>query len=263
MPDITLSPVVDSLDAVPEGFRASYEQGSDGRFSLTKPITIDDPSELKSALQRERTEAKELRTKLHGIPADYAERIDRAEKAERDALLRTGDVDGIAKIIEGKYSGQLAAREKELTSLRSAMIATQLQTAGTAAISEAGGSVRGLLPHVLPHLRTVETAPGQFDVVVFDPNNPDRARLGRDNKPMTIASLVAELKADDVLSRLFEGPRPTGRAGVVSTFRAGSDRMVQLTADQAKDPRVYETLKEQKKKGEIGGAYDAEGRRLV
>lgn len=268
MADILLNPVVDKLDDVVETHRDLYE-ARDGKFVLTKPVKIEDVSGLNGALAEERRLRKEAADKVKDfkdLPADWKERIDKADKLEREQMERQGQYAELRKSDEEKHNAIVRSKDDRIGTLTSAIERTMNVNAATAAINAFGGPVKALLPHVLPHLKTVEDEknPGTFEVFVKDPKDPNKARVDlKSGEPFTVEMLVDELKQDEVLSKLFPASQASGSGGQGSTFLKGSNRMIKLSAEEAKDPKVYRKLREQKEKGEIDGALDEHGRRLV
>jgi len=264
MPDIILSPVVDSLDSVPESHRDLYE-ARDDKFVMTKPIKIEDVSGLRSALESERGLARDLAAKMKDLPPDVQERMKKAEYWERKEQERNGEFLKLLQTTDEKYKVSLSASEEEKQAYRFELTKTLVDNAATSAINAAGGSVKGLLPHVMPELRAIEDPkrPRTFNVFVIDPKDPETARLNAKGEPMTVEELITEKRDDEVLSKLFAASPASGSGGQGNRFSVGAKRVVQLTAEEGKDPKRYEQLKEQKRKGEIDGALLPDGRRLV
>jgi hypothetical protein len=266
MPELVLQPVVDKIDTVPETHRELYEE-RDGKFVLSKPVKIDDPRELKSALQQEREMRRQLTEKVGDLPDDWKERIKRADEYEQQELERKGQYQELLKTTEDRYKGEIGKREERITLLTGTLERTMVVNAATNALNALSAPVKALLPHVLPHLQAVENAerPGEFEVFVKDPKDPKKMRVDlKTNEPFTVDQLIEELRADDQLSKLFPASAATGSGGAGSGFvRGGNNRIVKLTEEEAKDPQRYKQLRAQKEKGEIDGAVDHLNRRLV
>lgn len=119
-----------------------------------------------------------------------------------------------------------------------------------------------ILPHVLPHVGVIEQKerPGTFEVVVFAEDGSKRPRPSlRDRGNMGVGELVDTIRGHPSIGRLFGSRHESSSA---STFQVGS-RLVKLTAEEAKNPKIYAALKERRARGEIDGALDEQGRRLV
>lgn len=263
MPEIILNPVVDTLDGVPETHRDLYED-RDGKFVLSKPIKIDDPTELRSALAQERELRKKASEASKNLPPEIQEKIKKADELERREMERQGQYQELLKGNEEKFKAELSKREERISVLTSSLEASAKRNTATAVLNAARGDVEGLLPHVLPQLRAVEseTAPGEFEVWVIDPKKPNEPRLNAKGQPMSVEDLVGELREHRTLSKLFDASPASGPGGGGSNFRPGQPRIVTLTPEEAKNPKRYQQLKEQAKKGEIDGVVDAQGRRL-
>lgn len=264
MPQVEISPVVDTLDNIPESYRGSYEH-RDGRYVLAKPLVIDDPAELRGALQQERRQRRELAEKSGQLPPEVEERLRKADELEQAELTRRGEFDKILGQTRKKFETEIATREERIGQLSSSLQRTLVQNAATSAINAARGDVEGLMPHIAPHLKAIESKdkPGTFELFVMDRDNPDQPRLNAKGQPMTVEELVAEKREHRTLSKLFEASPASGPGGNGSSFRPGQPRIVTLTAEEAKDPRRYQQLKQAKAKGEIEAVVDHEGRRLM
>jgi hypothetical protein len=265
MPEILLSPVVDSIDSVPESHRDLYEE-RDGKHVLAKPIKIDDPSEIKSALASERKLRQELAGKVGQLPDDVKAKLAKAEEIERKEMERQGQYQELIKTAEQKAQTEIQKYQARADKLSTTLTRTLESNAATNAINAAGGIVKGLLPHVLPELKAVENPDreGEFTVYVINPSDPSKPRTNlKTGEPLTVEELIAEKREDDVLSKLFAASAASGSGGGGSSFTKGSPRIVKLSADEAKDTKRYQQLKEQKAKGEIDGAIDDKGRRIV
>ena len=99
---MALEMVVDSLESVPEAVRGEYAKGEDGKFHLSVNGG-EDVSGLKSALQKEREQVKELKAKAaayEGIdPAKATEALEKLRQIEEKELIAKGEVD---KVVENR-----------------------------------------------------------------------------------------------------------------------------------------------------------------
>src|SRR6478609_6588834 len=91
--------VVDTLDIVPEPFRAEYTE-ADGKFRLNVD-GIEDTSGLKKALETERRTAKELSKKVQRWEAlgksdeEIQQMLESQRKADEDKARKAGEWDKI------------------------------------------------------------------------------------------------------------------------------------------------------------------------
>lgn len=267
MPDIVLELVVDSLEKVAEPFRASYEE-RDGKFVLAKPITIEDVAGLKGALNGERETLRGLREQLgkyKDLPPDVQDRLKRLEETETKEAERKGEYAQLIQRNTEKFQGEIKSKEDRIALLTTTITDVMSKNAISAVLDKAGGNVEGLMPHMLPHVLTIEdpNKPGVFNTVVIDPKDPEKERMGPKGSPMTLEELAMEKREHPVLSKLFDAKPASGSGGGGPRFGIGQPRLVQLSAGEEKDPARYAQLKEQKKKGEIDGAVLPDGRRLL
>jgi hypothetical protein len=169
-----------------------------------------------------------------------------------------------------------AARLEQLTA---ALTSMHVRTAARDALREAVPALAGddldvLTTQLETRLRAVEheKKPGTFRVVVADPDDPRGERTDARGRPLAVRDAIDELRAHPTWSKLLGAPpaggsmgRPGAEPAPASGARESGTalRTVQLTADEAKDPKVYARLKAQKQRGEIAGAVTPDGRPLV
>lgn len=179
---------------------------------------LDDVRGLKTALGSERTaktNAEKLLEKFKDIDPDAA-RTAIAENAELKAIDPAKEADKIANTKFENAKTQLTAKHQadlKAVTDRNALLQGQVEkllidSAATAALAEAKGSVDLLLPHVRKFTRVKEEN-GEFSVEVID--DKGNVRIG-DSKgaPMNIAGLVGEMRSSEVFGRAFEGDGKSG-----------------------------------------------------
>ncbi len=264
MPEIVLSPVVDTIEEVVESHRDLYE-ARDGKFVLAKPVKLEDVAGLRSALDSERKLARDLAAKAKDLPPDVQERLKKAEELERLEAERKGEYQKLLQTNEEKSKAAIAERDARIQQVTTEFTSTLMENTATRALDAAGGSVEGLLPHVLPELRAVEdpAKPGKFVVIVVDKKDPSKERLNSKAQPMTVEELIAEKREHPTLALLFKASPASGSGGSGSRFTPGQPRLVRVTREEVKDPARYAALKAQKEKGEIDGVMLDDGRRLI
>lgn len=120
-----LAKQVDSLDAVPEPFREAYVE-QDGKYLLD--TEWEDTSGLKSALEKQKAEAraaKEALRKYDGVdPEEFARLKEAAEAAETAKLQSEGKWEDMKKRLQDahtkeleKYTGEVAKRDRVIEQL--------------------------------------------------------------------------------------------------------------------------------------------------
>lgn len=257
---VKLSPIVDSLDSVPEALRSAFEE-REGRFHLAHDIEIEtlaDVAPLRSALAREKREGQ----RLAGIESSLKEwglTIDevRELKAERDTLKASqgsnkDDVERLRKELVDSHKTELSKRDERIKQRDSFIRRKIAESEADQAIAAAKPlSVRALRPHVLNALEVIEESEGEFEVRVVDERGKPKYSK-RTGEPMTVAEFVAEMREMDDFKPLFAG---NGGSGSGAEQAAGSPRSGgkrRYTAEQLKDPSVYRQLSAEAAKQGLG-----------
>lgn len=261
---------VDSLDAVPENYRALYVE-EDGEFKLEGALytKID---KLAKTIEKERSRAKdatrdakawgdiggtpeEVKKLLAEKDAKHAEEIERLQKLIDEKGDSAGKIEKIKKELEKARDEAIAAKDQELSSMEGTLKSHLMEAAAKAAIAEEKGKVKPLLPYVLNKLSFVKEG-GQYAVRVLDEDG--EVRLTKDGKDMGIRELVQELKADQDFSALFEGTgisgsgsRPTGTGGSGGApsgnnpWAKGTFNLTQQMKIEAENPALAKRLQSQ------------------
>lgn len=225
-----LPAVVDSLDAIPETARDFYKQDADGKRYLLDAEGIaagDDLGELKRALEREKAERRKfarLAEERGGIdPEEY--KALRAEKDERERheAEKKGQFDKLLAQKDEVYKREKEALEAERSAALAAVQEYVVDAQANAAIASFKGKPKLLLPLVRAQLKAVKGEDGKYRVAVLDSDGEER-RNPKTNAPMSVAELVAEMKADPEFGGAFEASGATGGgASVANTGARGAD----------------------------------------
>ncbi len=217
---MALPAIVESMEEIAENLRDHYRELEEGKGFVLDVTTVNgtelaDTRGLKSALERERTNATTAQRKLKQF--DGLDPKDAREATEK--VKEMADWNPEKKIEEG-----MRAREKQLVQRHEdekKVLSTQVETlreqlsdnlikaTATKAISEAKGSVELLLPHVMRQTRMRQTDDGKLIAEVIDADGHQRVGDAT-GSPMTIPQLVEELKQDKAYSRAFDGTGATG-----------------------------------------------------
>lgn len=223
-----LKRVLDSLDDLDESLRGLYVEQADGSYRLD--AEPDDGAELKRALERSRTEAKQLKvqlSKFDGVDADEYTRLSQ-RVVELEALKgkRDDDYEKLKEQLAEKYTGQLDKLKQQTAELTTQLHTRALEAEASAAVAQHKGVPELLMPFIRERAKVVGEN-GEAAIRVFDEKGVERLspRSGVD-APMSVAELVEEMKSDSQFSRLFDGsggsgggapPNSSGGAGVVRT----------------------------------------------
>jgi hypothetical protein len=231
---MTLKLVIDKIEDVPEPIRDQYTE-KDGKFHLNvdnaeaesifaAPLkkVIDSERKLRAASDA-RVRAWEKSGKT---PEEIEALIQEQMKVDEEKLQRAGEWDKLKAQMNERHKAELDAVAKKLTdkeaeaqSKDKALEELLIESHAAAAISAAKGKLKALMPHVKQHLRLVRDQNGSGNAnytlkVVDDAGGP---RVNGKGDPLTVADLIAELRASDDFGGLFDG---TGNSG--SGMRPGS-----------------------------------------
>lgn len=223
---------VDSLDAVPEKYRAFYSD-DDGEFKLDDALS-GKITKLVNTIEKERTRAKdssreakawaeigstpeEVKAKLEGLETAHASEIEKLQKLIDEKGDSGAKIDKIKAEIQKAAQAEIEKAKASVTQMEGTLRTHLMEAAAKTAIAEAKGKVKPLLPYVLQKLSFVNEN-GQYVVRVVDEDG--ETRVTKDGKDMGIRELVEELKSDNDFSALFDGTgtsgsgsRPNGSAG--------------------------------------------------
>lgn len=181
------------------------------------------------ALREKKALAERLKA-FDGLDVDKAKTaLSKMEELEQQRLKGEGDWKSLeAQLLDkhGKETEKLTGRIGQLTK---ALEQKLVDAAASAEIAELKGSVKGLLPHVKPHIRMIEQD-GEFLAVVVDGKGNPRIADAK-GTPMTIKDLVGEFKNDAELGRLFEGSGSSGGGASRSSGGAGGQPKVIAPSD--------------------------------
>lgn len=203
---------VKSLDDVDEKHRDFYVE-QNGEFVLD--ADVEDTAGLKTALQKTRDELRQVKGRVKGLPDDMtgeqiAEMLRKIEEQENNSAAHKGDFEKLKEQLVAKHQKELEGVKSKLSSKDGFIQKLLVDNAATTAITEMGGSVRLLLPHVRQHIRVVEDdATGEPVAQVIDSRGTIRIGSSKGD-PMSIAELVAEMKGSDEFAPAFRGAGASG-----------------------------------------------------
>ena len=220
----------ENLDGLDAAFHALYKQGTDGKFHL-EVEGMEDTSALKSALQKERDNAKKSADlvkswqALGKTPEEISELLKaqddlqkKQEELERSEALKKGEyqkvLDGEAKKREqmaAKHQAEVEALRTEAGRYRGLLETNLIESQAVAAIAAAKGVPELLLPHLRGRVKVLEQD-GKFNLQILDAaGNPMVADAS--GTPATFKHLVDSFKADPIFGRAFEGSGASGPGG--------------------------------------------------
>lgn len=212
---------VETLDKVPAQFQGLYTEADEGGFTLAENYkgvaeTVDG---LGKALSAARREAKEAKSKQVDVDAVLRDRlgVDGLDAAEatinelKEAVQKAGDGkvnwDKMRADLEASSQKAMAAKDEEVSAMRGTLEKYLVDNAAVTAVSEARGVPDLLIPHIRSQVKVVSEGDA-YSVHVVDAAGD--ARGNGKGGFMTIADLVAEMKASPIFGRCFESEAPSG-----------------------------------------------------
>ena len=208
---MALALTVDTLETVPEPQRALYKEVN-GKFTLDVE-GYEDPTGLKSALEKERQAARNASAQVKSwqalgkTPEEIQALIASQEQAERDKLTKNGEWDKLRDQMLTQHRVELSKKDEAISSARQALDKHLVDATAVSAIAAAKGSSVLLLPHIRQSVRVVEEN-GEFAVRVVDRlGNP---RVNGKGEFLSIDDLVSEMRQSDEYGRAFDATGTTG-----------------------------------------------------
>jgi hypothetical protein len=204
-----------------EEIQKEYIKQDDGTYQLyVTPVDglgLENATNLKSALSKERTARETAEKKLKGFGDLDADKAREAlKKVEEMANWKPEDkvkeqIEAITKQITEKHKGELGTKDESIQTLTRQLEKVMIDVEAIKAISEHKGSATLLLPHVRNSTRMRKNDKGEFIVeVVGEDGNPRISPAVNSTANMTIAEYVAEMKGQDTFAPAFEGSGASG-----------------------------------------------------
>jgi len=223
---------IDTLESVAEPLRALYVPNGD-KFKLDTS-GMEDTSGLKSALEKERSTARELDKQskqwkaLGKTPEEFAAMIAAQDKAETDRLAQAGEWDKLRAQQNDLHAKALLQMTETVAAKDRAISKNVVDAQALAAIASADGNTKLLMPFVRGALKAVEVD-GDYAVRVL--NDKGEPRVNAKGDFLSINDLVSEMKADVQYGPLFKSSGANG--GGMSQSGAGAGLKTIASSDKA------------------------------
>jgi hypothetical protein len=237
--------------ALPENVTLSradlYTKTEDGYVLNVEPVKgwdVKPVEKLMAALGSERTTRADLESKLKALDG-----LD--PRAAREALAKVKEwqesppearakaqADALLKEAQTKY-------QQETSKLRGQLERELVEAKAREALAKHKGNVDLLLPHVKGRIKAEVDTDGELRAYVVDQSGNKAHVMGKDGsmQPMSIESLVEQMRAQDSYAAAFQGSGASG-AGT-QTGRGGSTGAFTISASQARnDPRAYQAVRD-------------------
>lgn len=158
---MALSMYLETLDGLEEGIKTMYVE-HDGKFKLDVD-GVEDPSALKSALDKERKARREAEAKAKATQALTPEELQEYEELRAQAAKAVG-ADKILEQMKLRHANELEDKANEATALRRNLEQTVIEAVATQTLAKHSADVDLLMPHILGQLKA-EEIDGKIDVV--------------------------------------------------------------------------------------------------
>jgi hypothetical protein len=230
-----------NLNGLPEAIQALYRQEGETFILDVEPadgFALEDVTNLKSALGRQKTEIDSLKTKVASfgdIDPDKAKTA--LKKLEELGTLDPAELakERIKVAIQQQqeqFNTQLSAKDQELNTLTQHLTTVMVDQAATAALAAKGGNVRLLLPHVKSMARVVKGDDGKFGVQVVDGAGHPRIVASKNGTTnMTLEELVAEMSASQDFAAAFTSQSRSGGGSNPTLNGGGNGRLKTIDAN--------------------------------
>lgn len=231
-----LQAVVDSLDGIPEDFHENYEETNDGTFRLVHlsgfvpKESVEDVSGLKSALQKERQNAKAFAQQLKEFQDKYGDidideiKVLKAEQArlEEEKAKAEGRWDDLKRQLNEAHQKEITKERTRIQALETTVERNLIDGEAARAIAAAEGNTDLLLPHVKSRVKVLQSEDGQFAVRVVDEHgNP---RVNGQGDFMGIRDLVSEMREQETFAGAFKSKVAGSGSGTAGNEGEGTGR---------------------------------------
>ena len=211
---------VDKLESIPETQRGLYKQDGD-KFRLDLD-GYEDPTSLKSALDKERRAARDASRDVSAwkalgkTPEEIQALVEAQAEAEREKLSKAGEWDKLRGQMTEQHQTELAKREESAKTLRAQLERHLVDAAAATALAAAEGNTELLMPHVTAKTKVIEEN-DEFVVRIVDAaGNP---RVNAKGEFLSMRDLVDEMRQNPIYAPGFPKAQGSGAPGSTSTSR--------------------------------------------
>lgn len=210
------------LDTVPGDFKAMYVEGEDGTFSVPEQFygmtsAVDKLNKSNVAIRGERDVLRKGAIDLAPL-SEFGESVD-------DILSSfTTKVDGLSEMVEKSskinpekikqdvaksYIAAAAEKDGTIQTLTNQLHGVLVQKQLASAITDAKGSAKLLMPHMVPNIKMVSDENGKLEVAIYDEDGDVRMSPSTAGN-MSIPEYVAVFKRDSEFGPMFESEQKSG-----------------------------------------------------
>lgn len=214
---LKLSPVYDTIDAIPEPVREHYSE-VDGKYMFTKEIEVETTQEvagLRSALDKVKRKEKELVESLGKFkdidPDEYAKAREELEALRAAKSGSKEEMDRAIAAVESRLRTEITKKDERIGKLATRLQNREKDTAINAALQKYEATDAGAakaLQRLVRDMTNVVEEDDEYVVHVVDDSG--KVRYGKRGEPMTVAELVEEMATSGDFKSMFKG---TGASG--------------------------------------------------
>lgn len=252
---MALKKMLDSLEGLDDGIRSFYTE-KNGKFILDVDGGFEDVSGLKTALERERENARkaeriasEYAKKFDGLeltPEEIADLVAKEKERQTKSALDKGEFEKLKNQLLEKHNKEISAKDGKISALQKAIEDQLVVSEAIRAVSKAKGVADLLLPHIQSKVKVEESEDGKFSVRVMGKDGP---RYNDKGEFMTIEDLVNEMKGNEIFGRAFEGNGFSGSGSQGSGASGDSGgKYVFITSADARNHQKYQLAKTEAQK---------------
>lgn len=221
-----------------EGKAALAEMVKKAAGDMAAEIVAAKVSEETDGLKRKRDELlAELRTakgKIKALPEGfdpekYATLLAAEAEREENEAKAAGDWDKLKGQLVDTHTAAIGEKDTLIASLKGALDRELIDNKLLAEIAKAEGNTDLLMPHVRRQVKLFE-ADGKYTVKVIDSEGTPRIH-GAQGAEMPVASLLEEMKENDIFAPAFKGSRASGSGANGSGSGGGAGKTNPWKAD--------------------------------
>ena len=213
---------VDSIEGLDESIAGMYKKDGDAFVLDVAGLPVEDVSGLKSALAKEKSNAKEARAKLKTIS-------DKATSDAADAAEKSGDIDKMKSNLREIFDKDIEKRDTTIHNQRAKLQELLIRDeASKMAVELAVDSdAVEVLTEYIQHRLSIDDSDGDFETVV----------VGTNGKPtgLSVSEFSAKLAGNKSLARLLKASDGQG-SGATKTGTGSSK--VHGNMGGSKDERI-------------------------
>lgn len=212
---LVLKNTLSSLEEIDESLHGAYVPGEDGSGNTVYLLQTEDNVGLKTALDRERSNAQTLAAKLESfkkanVTVERFRQLESENRVLRDQSQKgSSDLEAVKSEMATHYDEKISELQANRDILLRALNDHVVVNSARQAIMQEKGNPHLLTDIVCKSLKMKEMPNGQFVAVVVNADGQERMGDMHGN-PMTVEQFVRELKKKDEYATAFAGKKISG-----------------------------------------------------